>query len=80
MVSVGLICWKRSRGEHSAAPASADRDGAADNTVAHTIALDRRSAGDGNGDAASAHFRVPGRANHSRAAWESLRGGDGAGD
>ena len=46
----------------------------------HAIVLDRRSAGDGNGDAAPTHLQVTGRADHARAAVESLCGGDGAGD
>ncbi len=46
----------------------------------HAIVLDRRSAGDGNGDAAPTHLQVTGRADHARSAVESLCGGDGAGD
>ena len=46
----------------------------------HAIVLDRRSAGDCNGDAAPAHLQVTRRADHARAAWKSLCSGDGAGD
>jgi hypothetical protein len=46
----------------------------------HAIVLNRRSAGDGDGDAAPTHLQITGRVDHARAAWESLCGGDGAGD
>ena len=81
---IGIGCLEERAGvvRHSEGQATgviADRAASA-GLLDHAIVLDLGSAGDGNSDGAPTHLQVAGRDDHACATWESLCGGDGAGN